>query len=253
LPLGRWLSSEDMLKKKRLFVENGQPHGTVVLNWHGTAEREFTYFAEAFRVIAQESAAALRQNGEFGLDGTPIEDFRAYPVVFLYRHALELYMKAVLLVGAPMLGLKGQRKLDREQLFRTHNLDLLRQDLERIFEVYGWSWDLDSPHFRTVQDFRAVIKELHAVDSGSYAFRYPVDTKGAASLESNFCFNLFRFCEILDELFPTLEGAAIGAHEELQTTLQQMAEAHEYEMENSPHDYNEGQDDAHNDDVDPHD
>jgi hypothetical protein len=31
---------------------------------------------------------------------------------------------------------------------------------------------------------------------------------------------VFEFCEIIDELFPTLEGAAIGAHEELQATLE---------------------------------
>jgi hypothetical protein len=44
-------------------------------------------------------------------------------------------------------------------------------------------------------------------------------TKGAPSLEENFQFNLFKFCSILDGLFPTLEGAAIGAYEEYQNKL----------------------------------
>ncbi len=31
----------------------------------------------------------------------------------------------------------------------------------------------------------------------------------------HFCFDLFQFCEILDSLFPVLEGAAIRPYEEL--------------------------------------
>ena len=106
------------MKKQRLFVDNGRPHGTVVLNWHGTSERDFTDFAKAFHVVAKESVAALREEPQFGLYGNPIEDFRAYPVVFLYRHALELHMKAVLLIGSPMLSIKGQHEVDRQQLLK---------------------------------------------------------------------------------------------------------------------------------------
>lgn len=240
------------MKKKRLFVDKGQPHGTVVLNWHGTPEREFTYFAEAFHVVAKESVTALRENPRFGLNGIPIEDFRAYPVVFLYRHALELYMKAVLLVGSPMLSIKGQREVDRQQLLKTHSLDVLRQELERIFEAYDWEWDLGTPHFRTLGDFRAVIAEFQAVDAGSYAFRYPLDTKGSASLKSDFRFDIFEFCDVLDELFPVFEGAAMGAYEELQTTLQAMAEAQQYEMENAGHEHDYCEYEPDQGDYEPH-
>jgi hypothetical protein len=219
-------------KKRKLFVDDGQPHGTVILNWHGTPEGEFTYFAESFRVLAQESVAKLKENVHFGLHGIPLEDFKAYPVIFLYRHALELYMKAVLLVGSDMLCLRGNAAINRERVLKTHNLDELRQDLERVFDVYGWNWDLGSPHFRSVKDLRLIIGEFHGIDAGSYAFRYPVDTNGSASLEQDFRFNVFRFCSILDELFPTLEGAVIGAHEVYQNTIQAMGEAQEYEQQN---------------------
>jgi hypothetical protein len=221
------------MKKKSLFVDKGRPHGTVVLNWHGSPEREFRFFAEAFRLVAQEAVAALRNNPRFGLCGSPLDDFRTYPVVFLYRHALELYMKAVILVGSPMLGVKGQPEVHRQQLKTTHSLDVLRQDLERVFEAYEWEWDLGTPHFRSLEDFRKTIAELEAVDAGSYAFRYPLDTKGGASLPPHFRFNLFEFCEVLDSLFPALEGAAIGACEELQATLEAMAEGCQGEMDNA--------------------
>jgi hypothetical protein len=222
------------MKKKRLFLDKGRPHATVVLNWHGTPEREFTFFAESFHLAAREAVAALRQNPYFGLDGIPTEDFRAYPVVFLYRHALELFMKAVILVGSPMLVIKGMTEVERSKLLNTHNLDKVMQDLERVFEAYGWEWNLGT-HFRSLDDVRETIAEIQRVDGGSYAFRYPIDTKGNASLASNFRFDLFEFCELLDELLRALQGAAIGAYEELQTTFE-MAEAEQLESGNDSSD-----------------
>ncbi len=204
-----------IVKKKHLFVDNGRHHGTVVLNWHGTSERDFTEFAEAFHVVAKESVAALRKKQQFGLDGNPREDFLAYPIVFLYRHALELYMKAVLLVGAPMLSIKGRQEVNRETLLNTHSLDVLARELERVFEVYGWEWDFDTPHFHTLENFRAVIAELHDIDARSVAFRYPLDTKGSPLLGPHFRFNIFELCDVLDELFPVLRGATSCAFEEL--------------------------------------
>jgi hypothetical protein len=64
-----------------------------MLNWHGTPEAELTFFAEGFYITAKEASARLREDPHLGLYGVPHRDFRAYPIVFLYRHALELYMR----------------------------------------------------------------------------------------------------------------------------------------------------------------
>jgi hypothetical protein len=225
-----------MPTKKRLLVDKGRPHGTVILNWHGTPEREFSYFAEAYRLVAQEAAEGLRDNPHFGVDGIPVEDFRAYPVVFLYRHSLELYMKAVILVGSPMLSIKGMAKVDRKRILSIHYLDELFQNLEGIFKAYGWKWDLGTRHFQTKADFRKTILELHAVDKLSDTFRYPLNTKGGASLPSHFRFDLFEFCQVLDGLLAGLEGATICAYEELQITMEARSETRQWEMEDTNHD-----------------
>lgn len=159
-----------------------------------------------------------------GLYGSPRNDFRAYPIVFLYRHALELYLKAVILTASPMLKLRDMELIDRERLFTTHSLDVLRQDLERIFEVFEWEWDLGTPHFRTQEDFRKFIAELIHVDNKSDAFRYPLNTKGNASLKPHFSFNLYEFCSIFDDLLEKLEGAACAAFEELQLEYEILSE-----------------------------
>lgn len=194
----------------------------------GTIHRSASspFLLRRFHLVAQDAVAALQKNPHFGLYGSPVEDFRAYPVVLLYRHALELYMKAVILMGARMLTIKGMGEINREKLLQNHSLESLRQDLEKVFEAYEWEWDLGTPHFLSLDDFRKTIAELHSVDARSDAFRYPLDTKGQPSLESHFRFNLFEFCAVLDNLFPVFEGAAICAYEELQATLDMMAEGH---------------------------
>jgi hypothetical protein len=227
------------VRKKRVFADRSRPHGTVVLNWHGTPEREFIFFAEAFHLVAQDAVAALRKNPHFSLYGSPVEDFRAYPVAFLYRHALELYMKAVILVGAPMLTIKGIGQINQKELLKNHKLDSIRQDLEKVFDAYEWEWDLGNPRFRSLDDFRKTIAELHSVDARSDAFRYPLNTKGDPSLKSCLRFDLFEFCDVLDSLLAGLQGAAIAAQEELQVTREEMGDGHEWKAENAGHEQDE--------------
>ena len=223
-------------KKKRLFVDRGKHHGTVVLNCHGHPEEEFKFFAEAFHRTAKEAVDHLRHKEQFGLHGCPVDNFLAYPVLFLYRHALELYMKGVILTGAPMLHICGDKAIDRERLLRTHSLEHLRENLERVFAAFHWGWDFEIAHFRSLADFRKVIAEFQSVDAGSYAFRYPIDKKGNAALSGYFRFNIFDFCEALDAIFPVLDGATYGAHERLETKYEEMAESRQYELEHVDYD-----------------
>ena len=212
------------MKRKKLFTKAGTRNETVLLNWQKTPEEEFTLYAEAYHKVANETVTALKDHQDAGFHKVPLDDFRAYPIVFLYRHSLELYMKAVILTAAPMLMMKSKTEINREKLLNTHSLDSLRQQLEQVFAAYEWEWDLGTEHFKTLADFRNIISELHEVDTRSFVFRYPLDTKGKASLSSNFEFNLFKFCEILDCLLPALEGAAFEAYEELQLEYEIMAE-----------------------------
>lgn len=218
-----------MKKKSRLFVDDGRSHGTVILNWRGKPEKEFGYMAEAFHDAAKDAIRKLKRNKHFGIDGIPIEDFRAYPAIFLYRHALELSMKAILLIGTKMLALKGESQVNRRELLSTHSLDWLRAEVERVFQAYSWNWETGNRHFGSVKDLQEVIGEFHRIDARSFAFRYPVTTKGQPSLKEDFRFNVFHFAEVLDGLFPTLLGAASGAHYEYQDAAQALGEAQEEE------------------------
>jgi hypothetical protein len=217
-------------KKATLFDQVGQSEGSVVLNWHGKPEGEFIHFAEAFHLTTQEAIATLRQNKYFGPDGIPIEDFRAYPVVFLYRHAIELYLKAALCIGEPMLSLKGQPPVAKNRL-NTHDLVVLREEWERVREAYAWAWNPSNPYFPTIERFRDVIQELHEVDEGSYAFRYPLDKKGLPSLRADLTFDVLALADVLDGMLHILRNAALGAHYELEDAYQEMDDRQQYERE----------------------
>lgn len=220
--------------KKRLFEDSGQHHGTVILNWVGTPEREFTWYGQAFHEAGKQLVDQLKEDPSFGPDGFPPDSFKALPIVYLYRHTMELYLKGIILAGAGVLRLRGEPALDIKDALDTHSLQSLLAKVERIFEAFGWDWDFELPAFRSLSDFRSIIGQFANVDACSYAFRYPTtkDCK-SASLESGFRFNLFNFCEVLDPIYKILDGAAFGAREELQSEYEQQAEARQYEMENA--------------------
>ena len=60
-----------------------------------------------------------------------------------------------------------------------------------------------------------------------------MDTKGNRVLAPVFRFNLFDICELLDTLFPILDGLATNAHETLLAVYEELAEARQFELENA--------------------
>ena len=219
---------------RRLFVDNGEEHGTVILNWVGTPDREFTWYGEAFHQAAKSLVDQLRNDPRFGLYGPPPHSFKAVPIVYMYRHAMELYLKGIVLAGAEILLLRGQSKVDLKTLLTIHKLRDVLRFVEQIFEAFGWNWDFALPRFRTLADFRAAVEELDSIDAQSFAFRYPTQKDGrTAALESHFRFNLFGFCDALDPLFPLLDGAAFGAYVGLEEEYEARAYARQSDLENA--------------------
>ncbi len=227
--------------KRRLFADTKRSHGTVVLNWVGTPEREFKWYGEAYHEAGKALVEQLKNDPRFGLYGYPPDSFKALPIVYMYRHATELYLKGIIPAGAGVLPLRGEQELDLKTVLNTHSLRQLLHDVERIFEAFGWNWDFGLREFRSLEDFRSVISEFQSIDAQSYALRYPTQKDGKqAALDSHFRFDLFQFCEVLDPMYAVLDGAAYGAYEELQCEYEQCAEARQYELENAdfaPQDY----------------
>jgi hypothetical protein len=125
--------------------------------------------------------------------------------MYLYRHSLELYLKAVVFRGARVMGLVGEQEPEVSKLWQHHGLARLLPALRAIFR--SMDWDFDHTLFGTWNEFENFVKEIDAIDPGSYAFRYPVTTRGVAHLPQHFVVNVANFAETMDVLLGYLAGA----------------------------------------------
>lgn len=91
-----------------------------------------------------------------------------YPLIFNYRHSLELHLKYLLMAYGPLVGETPD--------FRNHGLSGLWEKCKRIVShLEGRPEPSDPDAFQAVD---AQIAEFDAADPGSYAFRFAHNNKG---------------------------------------------------------------------------
>jgi hypothetical protein len=97
-------------------------------------------------------------------------DLLIYPIVFLYRHQLELSLKEIIL--------RANQLLDEPvQLRAVHSLRELWDDGRTALECAGFSVEIAE-----TEHFEACIEQLDRLDPQSMSFRYPVTKTGAPTL-----------------------------------------------------------------------
>ncbi|MCI0569025.1 MAG: HEPN domain-containing protein [Acidobacteria bacterium] len=195
-------------RQSALFVI-GDGSDSVVMNWVGTPQEKLEFYAEAYH------QAGRRLADEFGTMGN-VPEFEASPIVYLYRHSLELYLKAILVPGDQLLRLSGKPGLDPKLLFGTHDLTVLLPGLKAVGEEMKWGWDMGIDGLRSYQDFVELIEELDRIDKSSFSFRYPMDKRGDSTLPEQFTFSLRNFCSRMDALLRVLDGDVTGVELALQ-------------------------------------
>jgi hypothetical protein len=128
-----------------------------------------------------------------------------YPIVFLYRHHIELALKRVI-KRAPYLIERPPTKVESDHLV-GHRLDSLWQDFKpmakAITEAAGWE-ELPLEDVEGIDDY---IRQLCEVDPRSYSLRYAHSTKGDPSLPETLThINLRHFGELMERLANYLYG-----------------------------------------------
>jgi len=141
-------------------------------------------------------------------------DYDGYPILYLYRHSLELYMKALVYRGASLLGLLKGAGPNTTRLFERHELSPLISPSRAILSTM--KWDLRAAGFESFREFEEFIQLLESIDPKSYAFRYPVDRAGNVSGVKFGTINILAFAEVCDPLLSYLEGAVDAIEEHWQ-------------------------------------
>jgi hypothetical protein len=175
---------------ERLFVEFGGP-GEIALAAYDLSE---TRYILSFREAAEAlSANALTRRG--------VPDLLLFPILFAYRHWLELQLKAIIQLG--------YRWRDEEAVaVGTHDLEPLwsraRSAIEDAFP--GDASELD--------EIGPIISEVAEVDRRSESFRYPHNRDGEINLPRSLNgVNLRHLARVMTRVGVLLDGAATGMDE----------------------------------------
>ena len=183
----------------KLFIKNDGYKTNTVLNWHREPEKEFYLYGDAF----WDAARRLLQNE--ALDRSPIASFDASVIVYLYRHALELFLKQIL------IGRGGELihpcPSPETVVNAGHSLTKLLPDVRRIFEECEWDKKFGSETVPTFDDFTDIVEEFEKTDPASFSFRYPVKKNLSGALGGHFTFSVRAFAAIMDEILGALSGA----------------------------------------------
>ncbi|WP_418120762.1 hypothetical protein [Variovorax sp. 350MFTsu5.1] len=190
-------------------------HGNVLLNWRASAPEDVVAYAVAYRGAAHVLSDALEGRGD-----TVQIDHDACPIVFLYRHAIELYLKAMLYRIASM-SVDGQalRQL-LPRLWREHSLAKLLDMAQPVLAAMREKLPLALRAFD--EEELQFLSELDRIDPGSYAFRYPVASTGGPSLPGGLRMNVFAFAQMADRTLDALHVRCLYFMEQVRSLEPQL-------------------------------
>lgn len=153
----------------------------MLLNLFNTPETELALVAEEYH----KAAKLLIEKGV-------TNDLAAYPIVYLYRHALELSIKSVLILADEVRVVPA---LDPLQY--GHKLLPLLPYLKQLF---------DAQYAHHYKELAEIVKEFDEVDRENQAFRYTFKRNRNPSMEPGFAFSVARMAEVLDPVLEQLSA-----------------------------------------------
>lgn len=179
-----------------LFIKTDSA-SDVVLQWFGQPIDWLYFHAESYHLAAQVLFARSSAN--------ELRDTGSCPVVFLYRHSLELFLKELLINGNKILQAEDKPYKDVKAILnRNHQLTKLWDDLKELYELIDWSWDEE------LDVLGEIIHDFDSVDPRSFGFRYPVTKENVSNMPQGFRFDLRHFCERMDYVINTLDQINCG-------------------------------------------
>lgn len=167
-----------------------------MLEWQRYRNPDFLY-ARAFRKTAAATLAALPSDAS-ALD--------AAPAILLYRTALELRLKALILENGPDLLAAPP---DRFSIFKSRSVSWLSQVVSRMLKAAGWDDKLDP--IGGLDGFKALAEEWNSAGLENAGVRLPVDTQNGIGRLRDFTARTETLLDILDRFALVLEGSSVVA------------------------------------------
>ena len=182
-------------------------HENVVFNFMHDPIDDLAVFAQGYHNAGRKLADELASAAGYS-------DYDGYPVLFLYRHALELYLKAFVCRGAKLVHLLDPDEMDTTELFKDHSLSRLLPGVKVVLNALDWIDEFKTLHLSSFEDFVDLVKGIDEVDKNSFAFRYPIKKDRQAAHEHHTVINVIAFAQHLDPVLKLLSGGLSGLSEE---------------------------------------
>lgn len=164
------------------FYNIGLSSGAFSIGYARNPRLQFAVYAKGYFKIADAQADIL-------LDQKNFRDYEVYPIIFLYRHCLELYLKSCIYNSATLSYILDRRRLDHS-LINTHNLMILA-DKAKVVVQSLFPNDPDLENFCDL--FYATAENFQKIDPTSFSFRYPINKLGSSCFECSSGLNLYGF------------------------------------------------------------
>jgi hypothetical protein len=129
-------------------------------------------------------------------------DTLVYPIIYLYRHYLEIELKSLIKCGIDVTGTSTDDKV--KEILGSHNLMKLWNGFKPFFEkISGHNQDFGDVR----KGMEAYISQIHQIDPESFAFRYDrsrdLKTRNLEGVEQ---INILHFCQTMEKLTDLLVG-----------------------------------------------
>jgi hypothetical protein len=177
------------------FQSKGDDNLKAMIDWIGLYDEES--FARGFKAAADLVVNAVP--GATGEDFPFFPDQYFFPVAYLYRHCLELQLKALLRTGFGLVSVN-------DDLLGSHNLHQLWNKARELLEV-RWSGAPKDPLDAAEQ----VILNFHRLDGSGQEFRYPRAKEGKKSLsKAPPVVSLDNLKDVVNGVYDFLSGCVAG-------------------------------------------
>ncbi len=171
-------------------------HGNVHVGYQPSTFVAMVEYATCYQKAGKKLAEELWSSPSY-------HDYDGCVIVFLYRHALELYLKSLCVICEHWCVLNNLEVNKIKKLFKSHDLIKLVSVLNII---NGEIIPLDSHKSISLHELIIFIEELNVIDEKSDVFRYPITTQGQPTRSSKLVFNVGNFVKTADEISVLLEN-----------------------------------------------
>ena len=189
-------------------------YGNALVNWTSKPVEDLIAYAGSYRGAAM-NLVAFRERLKIGSI-----DHSALPILFLYRHSFELYLKTIVFRAATLTINEEELHRAIPRLWREHSL-LTLVEMAKPVLVHSTKSPLTVTG-ELEQKVNDLARCLDEVDSGSYSFRYPVTSHGHASLPMCFLTNIFIFSEHIERVLDDVAQFCSSLEDDRIQTSEQM-------------------------------